>query len=141
METTINKSITIEATVNADINKIWTLWNDPAAIQEWCWGSSDWHVPACENDLRVGGRFKTTMAAKDGSFSFDFAGTYTAVNTNKSIAYTLDDNRKVTIDFTQEGDAVNIVETFEMENQNPEDMQRAGWQTILNNFKEYAEKH
>lgn len=134
-----NKKITISASINAPADQVWTCWNEPAHITKWCSASPDWHTPRAENDLRIGGRFLTRMEAKDGSFGFDFSGTYTDLVTHKHIAYTLDDNRTVSIHFDSQNDVTNIEETFEMENENPEEMQRMGWQAILDKFKNYVE--
>lgn len=134
-----NKKITISASINAPAELVWTCWNEPADITEWCSASPDWHTPRAENDLRIGGRFLTRMEAKDGSFGFDFSGTYTDVAPHKHIAYTLDDNRTVSIHFDTQNGVTNIEETFEMENENPEEMQRMGWQAILDKFKNYVE--
>ena len=139
MKDQTTSAITIETTVNAPIEKVWKTWAEPEHITKWCQASDDWHAPNSENDLRTGGKFKTTMAAKDGSFSFDFGGTYTDVVDHKKIAYSLDDNRKVVIHFSSEGNTTKIVETFDPESVNSIDMQRDGWQAILNNFKKYTE--
>lgn len=133
------QTITVTAIVKAPIEKVWQFWNEPEHIKGWAFASDDWHAPSAENDLRTGGSFKTTMAAKDGSFSFDFGGIYTEVEEYKVIAYTMGDGRKVSIQFTTEGDTTEIVETFEPESQNPIEMQQGGWQMILNNLKKYAE--
>ena len=138
METT-QQTITVTVIVNAPVEKVWQLWNEPEHIKGWAFASDDWHAPSAENDLRTGGGFKTTMAAKDGSFSFDFGGIYTEVDENKVIAYTMGDGRKVNIQFTANGDTTEIVETFEPESQNSIEMQQTGWQKIMNNFKKYAE--
>lgn len=132
-------AITIEALVKAPIDKVWTYWNEPKHITQWAYASDEWHAPYAENDLRKDGTFKTTMAAKDGSMSFDFGGVYTAVETNKLIAYTMDDGRTVKVEFTPQGRHTRVVETFDPESQNPVDMQRAGWQAILDNFTKYTE--
>jgi len=100
METTAKNAITVETVVNAPVEKVWTIWSDPKHITKWCNASDDWHAPFAENDLQTGGKFKTTMAAKDGSFSFDFEGTYDNVQKNKLIEYTLADRRKVKIIFS-----------------------------------------
>lgn len=139
METAEKTAITVEATINAPVSKVWKYWSAPEHITKWCAASDDWHVPAAENDLRVDGVFKTTMAAKDGSFSFDFGGVYTKVQENKAIAYTLGDGRKVDIIFSSNGNETKVTETFDPEGQNPIEMQRAGWQAILDNFKKYTE--
>ena len=133
------KAITVEATVNAPIEKVWKFWNEPKHIMGWAFASDDWHAPKAENDLRADGKFSTTMAAKDGSFSFDFGGVYTKVENHKAIEYTIGDGRKVKISFTSEGNQTRVIETFDPENQNPEEMQSGGWQAILNNFKKYTE--
>ena len=139
METINKTSITVETTVNAPIEKVWNSWSDPAHITKWCQASDDWHAPYADNDLKTNGKFKTTMAAKDGSFSFDFGGTYSDVQEHKLIAYTIGDGRKVSITFTSQGNETKVVETFEAESQNPIEMQRGGWQAILDNFKKYTE--
>ncbi|HEY1164347.1 MAG TPA: SRPBCC family protein [Chitinophaga sp.] len=139
METTANKSITVQSTVNAPVEKVWKYWSDPAHITQWCQASDDWHAPHAENDLRTGGKFSTTMAAKDGSFSFDFGGIYDNVEEHKLIEYTLGDGRKVSVVFTAKGDQTEVVETFDMEDTHSEEMQRGGWQAILDNFKKYTE--
>ena len=106
----------------------------------WAFASDDWEAPHAENDLRPEGRFKTTMAAKDGSTSFDFEGTYTTVDEHSVIEYTMDDGRKASIRFEAQDDGdTTVTESFDPESQNPEEMQRAGWQAILDNFKKYVE--
>lgn len=131
--------ITIEATINAPIEKVWSYWTTPDHITKWNAASDDWHTPKATNDLTVGGRFTSRMEAKDGSFGFDFGGNYTEVETHKKIAYTLDDDRTVSITFTPTADGVKVVERFEAETQNSEELQRNGWQAILDNFKKYTE--
>jgi uncharacterized protein YndB with AHSA1/START domain len=139
METKNKTSITVETLIKAPIEKVWKYWNEPKHITKWCQASDDWHAPHAENDLKVNGKFKTTMAAKDGSMSFDFEGVYTNVQKDKVIEYTMADGRKVKITFSVQGDQVKVVETFEPENENPLEMQKGGWQAILNNFKKYTE--
>ena len=138
-EGTAKTMITIEAEVDAPVEKVWNCWKAPEHIVNWCHASDDWHAPAAENDLRTGGNFKTTMAAKDGSFSFDFSGVYTEVIENESIKYTMDDGRTAAITFIREDDKTFIEESFEAESQNTLELQRGGWQAILNNFKKYTE--
>ncbi len=133
--------ITVEATVNAPVAKVWEYWTKPEHITQWCQASDDWHAPKAENDVRVGGTFSTTMAAKDGSFSFDFGGVYDAVTENEILEYTIGDGRRVWIKFTADGDKTHITERFEAENQNPVEMQQGGWQAILNNFKKHTENN
>jgi uncharacterized protein YndB with AHSA1/START domain len=131
--------ITVKSTINASIDKVWELWTLPEHITKWAFASSDWHSPYAENDLQEGGKFSTTMAAKDGSMSFDFGGKYTLVKQNEAIQYVMGDGRKAEITFTATPDGVEIVQSFDPETENPEEMQRGGWQAILDNFKNYAE--
>jgi|SRR6185312_11550025 len=138
MEST-NKSITVSTIVKTPIEKVWKYWTTPEDIMQWNSASEDWHTPRCENDLRVGGKFFSRMEAKDGSFGFDFGGVYHDVIEHKLISYTMGDGRKVEINFWDEGDATKIIETFEAESTNSFEQQKAGWQSILDNFKKYAE--
>ena len=141
METTTNAAtkVTVEATVNAPVEKVWKTWSEPQHIKQWCAASDDWHAPKAENDLKTGGTFSTRMEAKDGSFGFDFGGVYDNVKKNELIEYTMGDGRKVRVAFTPSGDTTKIVETFDAETTNPVDMQRTGWQAILDNFRKYTE--
>lgn len=132
-------TITVETTVNAPIEKVWKVWSAPEHITKWATASPDWHTPRAENDLRAGGKFLSRMEAKDGSAGFDFVGTYDEVQQHKTIAYTMEDGRKAKITFTSAGKSVKIVETFEAETENPLELQRQGWQTILDNFKKHVE--
>lgn len=134
-------SVTVEAEINAPVEKVWAYWTEPAHIQNWCFASDDWCAPHATNDLRAGGTFLTRMEAKDGSFGFDFEGTYLAVRENEYIEYALADARKVCISFEKKGESCKVVETFDAENANPIEMQRAGWQMIMNNFKKYVEEN
>jgi len=131
--------ITVQVLVNAPIEKVWTSWNEPQHIVGWAFASDDWEARAPENDLRTGGSFKTTMAAKDNSASFDFTGTYTNVKVNERIEYVMDDGRTVRVEFRETPTGVEITETFDPESENAEEVQRSGWQAILNNFKKYVE--
>jgi uncharacterized protein YndB with AHSA1/START domain len=131
--------ITITATINASCENVWIYWNMPEHVTQWNQATPDWHCPKASTDLRVGGKFSATMAAKDGSFSFDFEGTYTEVVPNELLHYTMPDGRKVEVIFVSEGNATLITETFDPETQNPIEMQQAGWQMILKSFKNYVE--
>ncbi|PXY39479.1 polyketide cyclase [Flavobacterium cheongpyeongense] len=133
--------ITITTTINASINKVWEFWNKPEHITNWAFATPDWHSPKTENDLREGGKFTTTMAAKDGSMSFDFEGEYTLVKQNETIEYIMADGRKVEISFNETPNGVQVIENFDPETQNPEEMQRGGWQAMLDNFKSYVEEN
>lgn len=139
METKETTIITIENTVQAPVEKVWKLWTAPEHITQWNHASDDWHSPSATNDLRVGGTFSARMEAKDGSFGFDFGGVYDEVKTNELIAFTLGDGRKIRVIFTGKGTATKVVETFEAENTHSIEMQRSGWQAILDNFKKYTE--
>jgi uncharacterized protein YndB with AHSA1/START domain len=132
-------TITVQCVVKAPIEKVWEVWTKPEHIVRWAFASDDWEAPAAENNLRTGGRFKTAMAAKDKSMGFDFTGVYTNVKEHELIEYDIDDGRHVKVEFTELPEGVKITETFEPENENPEKMQRSGWQAILDNFKRYAE--
>ena len=135
----MNKTITIEALIDKDLATVWDAWNGIDDIKSWAHASDDWECPYAENNPVVGGKFLTRMSAKDGSASFDFNGTYTDVQNQKYIAYTIEGGRTVAITFVQTPEGVKVTETFEMEDENPEEMQRAGWQAILDNFKKYTE--
>ncbi len=141
MQTTEKVVITISSTISAPVEKVWKYWTKPEHITLWCNASEDWHAPRAENDLRPGGKFMTRMEAKDGSFGFDFGGVYDMVKPNELIEYTLGDGRVVTIHFSGLGEETRVVEMFDAENENPIDMQKGGWQSILNNFKKYTEQH
>jgi uncharacterized protein YndB with AHSA1/START domain len=139
METLKEKTITVETTVKAPVEKIWSYFTEPGHITKWYYASDDWHAPYAENDLKVKGKFKTKMAAKDGSMGFDFEGVYTKVLKHKSIEYSIPDGRKVIISFSRHGNDTRIVESFEAEKVNSYELQKGGWQAILNNFKKYSE--
>ncbi|KSU58343.1 polyketide cyclase [[Bacillus] enclensis] len=134
-----SEKITIQTTVQAPVEKVWAYWTEPNHITKWNAASDDWHTPFAENDLRIGGKFLSRMEAKDGSFGFDFGGTYDEVKANEVIAYSMEDGRTVSITFKANGDKTEIVETFDPDSENPVDMQRQGWQAILDRFKSYVE--
>lgn len=135
------QKVKIEAQVNAPVDKVWKLWNGPEHIVKWNTASPDWHTTKSEVDLKPGGRFSSRMEAKDGSFGFDFGGVYDLIKLNERIDYTLEDGRKVSNVYSSHGDTTKIAVTFDAENENPIEMQQAGWQAILNNFKVYAESN
>ncbi|GAA4432381.1 hypothetical protein GCM10023188_20890 [Pontibacter saemangeumensis] len=140
METTAGiTSITLETTIQAPVEKVWKYWTEPRHITQWNNASDNWHTPRAENDLRVGGKFLSRMEARDGSMGFDFTGTYTNIRAHGLIAYALEDGRKVQVLFTPRGNETSVTETFEAEPSHPAEMQRAGWQAILDNFKNYVE--
>lgn len=135
-----NQKITINATVYAPIDKIWKYWTEPEHIKKWNSAMESWHTTKAENDLRVGGKFNSRMEAKDGSAGFDFYGIYDEIIPNKYIEYTLGDERKVKIDFDTKGEITEITMVFEAETENSLELQREGWQNILNNYKKYVEE-
>jgi uncharacterized protein YndB with AHSA1/START domain len=132
--------ITIERVVNAGLENVWNAWNNPEDIKQWNNASDDWHTTASTVDLREGGKFSSRMEAKDGSSGFDFEGTYTRVIPEKSIAFRMADDREVSVEFIQRADGVLVKETFDAETENPPDVQREGWQAILDNFKRHVEQ-
>ncbi|MEO5592072.1 MAG: SRPBCC family protein [Chitinophagaceae bacterium] len=139
MKTKEKTVITVQNTINAPVAKVWEYWTKPEHITKWNNASDDWHTPSVQNDVRVGGSFVARMEAKDGSMSFDFAGVYDDVRNNEYIAYTIGDGRKVKVNFTGKSNTTEVVESFEAEDTNSIEMQRSGWQSILDNFKKYTE--
>ena len=131
--------ITVEALVLKPIETVWKHWTTPEHIMKWNNASDDWHTPQAENDLRVGGKFVSRMEAKDGSFGFDFGGVYDEVKINERISYTMSDGRTANVFFTTNGNETKITESFEAESINSIELQRGGWQAILDNFKKYSE--
>lgn len=139
METQEKTVITVESTINAPVEKVWERWTKPEHVTQWNHASDDWHSPKGENDLRPGGNFTYRMEAKDGSMGFDFGGRYDAVRPNEYIEFTMGDGRKVKVDFTSDGNTTKVVEKFDAETTHSVEMQRGGWQAILDNFKRYVE--
>ena len=139
-EGTVKPIITVIATVNAPVSKVWESWTKPEHITKWNQANDDWHCPASTNDVKTGGKFSTTMAAKDGSFSFEFGGDYYEIKENEMIAATLGDGRMWKTYFKPNGNTTTVIERFEAEAMNSLELQQGGWQAILNNFKKYTEK-
>jgi uncharacterized protein YndB with AHSA1/START domain len=133
--------LTVAATINAPIEKVWKCWITPEDIMQWNQASPDWHCPASVVDLKIGGKFSATMAAKDGSFAFDFWGTYDDILENELIMITMGDGRKWKTTFASNGDVTEVVESFEAESENTIELQQGGWQAILNSFKAHTEKY
>ena len=133
--------ITVTTKVNAPVETVWQVWTSPEHIVQWNNASEDWHTPKAENDLQVGGAFVYTMAARDGSMSFDFGGVYDEVVPHEVIAYTIADGRKVWIEFAEVEGQTLVKESFEAESTHSVEMQQAGWQAILDNFKNYVENN
>lgn len=139
MTTSERTKITVQVSVNAPLEKAWETWVKPKHIVNWCFASPEWHCPLSENDLQAGGNFKSRMEAKDGSFGFDFGGVYQEVVKHQLISYILDDTRTVRITFEEKDGKVLIVQTFEAEEENSIELQRKGWQAIMDNYKSYTE--
>ncbi|MFL5739501.1 MAG: SRPBCC family protein [Flavisolibacter sp.] len=140
MEAPGKQTITVETSVHAPVEKSWDYFTKPEHIVKWNNASDDWHTPRAENDLRTGGKFVSRMEAKDGSFGFDFGGTYDEVKEHQLIAYTMDDGRKVSVRFDPQGNETKLIESFEAETMNSTELQKNGWQSILDNFKKYVER-
>ena len=139
METKEKTIITVQATIQAPVEKVWDCWTNPKHIVQWNAASDDWHSPKAENDLRTGGKFTSRMEAKDGSMGFDFEGVYDEVKTNELIVYTIGDGRQVHIAFDSNGNETTVTERFAAENTHTIEQQQFGWQSILSNFKKYVE--
>jgi uncharacterized protein YndB with AHSA1/START domain len=134
----MSAKITVTTTVDASLEQVWACWTEPRHIIHWNAASDDWGCPEAHNDLRVGGRFRYVMAARDGSVRFDFEGTYTQVLPHQAIAYAMDDGRAVEVRFERTSGGVSVTETFDPENTHPREMQAAGWQAILDRFAAWA---
>lgn len=136
------EKIKIDITILAPVEKVWDYFNTPEHITKWNFAHESWECPSSENDLRVGGKFKTRMEAKDGSFGFDFEGIYDQVITNEKIKYHLEDGRVAEVIFDKiDENTTKVTEIFDPETQNSAEMQRDGWYAILNNFHKYVENH
>ncbi len=131
--------ITVQNTIEAPIENVWALWTDPAHVKNWNFASNDWHCPKANSDFVVGGEFHYIMAAKDGSVEFDFCGTFTKIIDQSAIQIFLEDGREMNLQFITEGQATKVIETFEPEEVNSLELQKQGWQAILDNFKAYVE--
>ncbi len=131
--------ITVETAVKARLNDVWNAWNNPADIQQWNAAQDDWHTTNSSVDLREGGKFSARMEAKDGSVGFDFEGIYTRVVPKKAIDYRMSDGREVQVTFAERNGEVLVKETFDAETENTPELQRQGWQAILDNFGRHVE--
>jgi len=131
--------VTIEALITAQPEKVWQYWTKPSHITKWNFATDDWCCPNAENDLRKGGTYRARMEAKDGSFGFDFEATYDEIIEHHKIAYTMGDGRKVVTHFTASDNLTKVTTLCDAESENSIEMQRDGWQAIMNNFKNYVE--
>ena len=132
--------ITVETLVKASSKKVWDAWNSPAEIKQWNTAQDDWHTTRSTVDLREGGKFQSRMEAKDGSEGFDFEGTYTRIVPKKAIEYRMSDGREVKVEFVERPGGVLVKETFDAETKNTPELQRQGWQAILDNFGRHVTK-
>ena len=132
--------ITVQAKIDAPIQTVWKCWTTPENIVKWNHASDDWHTTHAEVDLSEGGKFNSRMEAKDGSFGFDFYGVYEKIVANQLIECLLGDGRTMRVEFVEQDDKTEVIETFEAETINPIDLQRFGWQAILDNFKKHVEE-
>lgn len=132
--------ITVEAKVAAPLDEVWRAWTTPADIVQWNAASDDWHTTKATVDLREGGKFSSRMEAKDGSVGFDFEGTYVKIVTNALIVAEFG-GRELVVEFLPDGDAVTVRETFDAEESHAPEMQRSGWQAILDNFVRHVESN
>ncbi len=131
--------ITVSTVINDQLSEVWSCWTKPKHITNWAFADESWEAPSAENDVRIGGTFRTRMQAKDGSEGFDFAGVYTNVDEERLLEYDMDDGRHVSIVFEEDPEGVKVTQTFDPESENSEEIQRQGWQAILDNFKRYVE--
>lgn len=132
-------TITVDITIAAPVDAVWRAYTTPDDIVQWNAGSDDWHTTRATVDLRVGGEFCSRMEAKDGSFGFDFAGTYTAIVPHERIEYAFGE-RSATVTFAEDAGRTTVRVTFEAETTHPVEQQRSGWQAILANFARHVER-
>lgn len=135
-----HSKIKIEAMISAPAKKVWEYWTKPEHITKWNFASPDWQCPTASNDLKVGGKYSARMEAKDGSFGFEFEAIYNEIVDQKRIKYTMEDGRTATTEFQSLGDQTKVTTVFDAEKMNSEEMQKNGWQAILNSFKKYTEE-
>ncbi|MEZ5038447.1 MAG: SRPBCC domain-containing protein [Saprospiraceae bacterium] len=135
-----NSKITVQAIINADAKKVWDHYTNPKHIIHWNFADPSWHCPSAENDMRIGGTYKARMEAKDGSFGFDFEAIYSNIVEGKSFTYAFG-GRTATVQFNDLGKQTEVVVTFDPEHENSLEMQKGGWQAILNSFKNYTENN
>lgn len=134
----MSSKVTVTAVVNADLKKTWAYYTQPEHITKWNFADPSWQCPSAVNDMQVGGKYSARMEAKDGSFGFDFEAIYDEIIDGKSFTYSMPNGRQVTVTFSEDGSKTAVVVTFDPEDENPIEMQKAGWQAILDNFKKYT---
>lgn len=136
----MNTRITVTTIINADITKVWDYYTKPTHIINWNFADPSWHCPNATNDMMVGGTYKARMEAKDGSFGFDFEAIYTDIIYSKEFTYSFD-GRIANVKFIERDKGTELTIEFDPETENPFDLQKSGWQAILDNFKEYTEQN
>lgn len=134
------KKITVTAAIDADTAKVWEYYTNPKHITGWNFADPSWHCPSAENDMQISGTYKARMEARDGSFGFDFEAIYSEIIPGKEFTYSFG-GRTVNVKLESAANQTVISVTFDPENENPLEMQQAGWQSILNNFKTYTENN
>ncbi|MBE4947570.1 SRPBCC family protein [Chryseobacterium culicis] len=137
----MSHKITVSAAINADAKKVWNYYTSPEHITQWNFADPSWQCPSASNDMRVGGKYAARMEAKDGNFGFDFEAVYDEIKDGENFKYTMPDGRQVEVDFKEQDSKTQLNVAFDPENQNPEEMQKGGWQAILDNFKKYTESN
>ena len=135
----MSTKLTVHATINANRKKVWDYYTKPEHITKWNFADPSWHCPNAENDMRIGGKYRARMEAKDGSFGFDFEAVYTKLDEGERFTYVMPDGREVIVDFLDMGNKTDMIVKFDAETENPIEMQKGGWQAILDNFKKYTE--
>lgn len=133
--------ITVQAVIAAEPRKVWEYYTRPEHITQWNFASDDWHCPRASNEMKVGGRYNARMEARDQSFGFDFEAVYEAVEPGKSFIYKMADGRRASVELAPQDRQTRITVRFDAETENSQEMQKAGWQAILDNFKRYTESH
>ncbi|HEY8403437.1 MAG TPA: SRPBCC family protein [Flavobacteriales bacterium] len=133
------KRITVETLVGVSPQKAWDYYHNPKHITQWNFASKDWHCPYAENNLTVGGKYLARMEARDGSFGFDYEAIYNSIDEFKGFTYTMPDGRRVDTSFEEVNGSTKVTTVFDAEHENSAEMQRVGWQSILDNYKRYAE--
>ncbi|MGZ3755577.1 MAG: SRPBCC family protein [Mucilaginibacter sp.] len=137
----MSNKITVSAAVDADTKKVWDYYTNPEHIIKWNFADPSWQCPSASNDMRVGGKYSARMEAKDGSFGFDFEAIYSEIIDGEKFTYGMPNDRQVTVVFSKNGSQTDVIVRFDAEDQNSLEMQKNGWQAILNNFKKYTEEN
>lgn len=135
----MSQKIKIESLINAPKENVWEYYTSPEHIVNWNFAHPSWHCPSAENEMKPGGKYKARMEAKDGSFGFDFEAEYRSINEGKNFVYVIADGREVEVDFENLDGKTRVTVVFEAEKENSIEMQKGGWQAILDNFKNYTE--